>query len=293
MAEKEKQEMEDNSAKKIQKSWRRHRGRLLAKLVLAAGRREKRRKELEEKKRKEMEERRRKDEREKQEHSAAAKKIQIFWRRQRLRSIAIAILTLGKAEKERKEREAKILHVAVTRIQHCWRHYKCRLLLKSIMETGRRERERKMEKNTNENSINTSLKKSHDLNIKSHDCNGQSRDQSSGSHDQRTQDELAQIAALREIRSQEELHAQHSRERMNKIMTHEQEMGSVAMATRNDPDYKARLEHAATPLLPHAWVGVVSERCKQWQERRGRMRVCKAPPTPFPPVLPPQPQATR
>lgn len=291
MAEKEKQEMEDNSAKKIQNSWRRHRGRLLAKLVLAAGRREKKRKELEEKKRKEMEERRIKEEREKQEHTAAAKKIQIFWRRQRLRSIAIAMLTIGRTEKERKEGEAKIL--AVTRIQHHWRHYKCRLLVKSIMETGRRERERKMEKNTSENSINTSLKKSHDSNIKSHDCNGQSRDQSSGSHDQRTQDELAQIAALREIRSQEELHAQHSRERMNKIMTHEQEMGSVAMATRNDPDYKARLEHAATPLSPHAWVGVVSERCKQWQERRGRMRVCKAPPTPFPPVLPPQPQATR
>ena len=291
MAEKEKQEMEEKSARKIQNSWRRHRGRLLAKLVLAAGRREKRRKELEEKKRKEMEERRIKEEREKQEHSAAAKKIQIFWRRQRLRSIAIAILTLGKAEKKRKEIEAKIL--AVTRIQHYWRHYKWRLLVKSIMATGRREIERKMEKNTNENSINTSLKKSHDSNIKSHDYNDQSCDQSSGSHDQRTQDELAQIAALREIRSQEELHAQHSRERMNKIMTHEQEMGSVAMATRNDPDYKARLEHAATPLSPHAWVGVVSERCKQWQERRGRMRVCKAPPTPFPPVLPPQPQATR
>ena len=75
------------------------------------------------------------------------------------------------------------------------------------------------------------------------------------------------MAALKEKRLEEELTAQLSRERMNQILSPDQ-IAEVAKATREGSEYKMRLEYAASPLSPHAWMGVVEERRKIWQKER-------------------------
>ena len=112
-----------------------------------------------------------------------------------------------------------------------------------------------------------SSKESHDENTKSHDENTKSHDENTKSHDENTITELAHMAALKEKRLEEEFTAQLSRERMNQILSPDQ-IAEVAKATREGSEYKMRLEYAASPLSPHAWMGVVEERRKMWQKER-------------------------
>ncbi|XP_019855472.1 PREDICTED: leucine-rich repeat and IQ domain-containing protein 1-like isoform X1 [Amphimedon queenslandica] len=276
---KRREELESLAARRIQDYWKGHRRRALAQAILSIGRKEKARKVLEQMKRKERE-------------ATAAGKIFTCWKRHKQRRIAILVMSAGRREKERKEKE----RAAGAIILEQWRHWRRRQLAKGILEIGRREIERKLKEeqqkynNTNKDEQRDLTNQSHDLINQSHAPNGHFINQS---HDQKTQEELVHMAVFREIRSQEETYAQNSRERMNRIIVHEQEMESVVKTTRTSPDYKSRLEFASTPLSPHAWVGVVNERCHKWQEERKRLRIRKAPPTPFPPTLSSQPQATR
>ena len=280
---KQREELESLAARRIQEYWKGHRRQVLTEAILLIGRKEKARKVLEEKRRKERE-------------TAAAGKILTCWKQHKQRRIAVLMMAAGRKEKERKEKERR----AGAIILEQWKQYRHRQLAKGILEIGRREIQRKMERklkeeqqkysNKNEKEQRDFTKQSHDLINQSHAPNGHLINQS---HDQKTKEELVHMAVFREIRYQEETHAQNSRERMNRIMVNEQEMESVVTATRTSPDYKSRLEFASTPLLPHAWVGVINERCDKWQEERKRLRIRKAPPTPFPPTLSSQPQATR
>ena len=286
---KRREEMKSLAARKIQDYWKRHRRQAITEAILSIGRKEKARKDLEQKRRKERE-------------AAAAGKILKCWKRHKQRIMVAWIMSIGRKEREREEKE----RAAGTVIQQQWRQHRQRQLAKGVLEIGRREIDRKIKEKQQESNNNVNkepkdltnqshdlINQSHDLINQSHDLINQSHDLINQSHDQKTQDELLHMAVLKEIRSQEEIHAQNSRERMNKIIFHEHEMESVVKATRTDPDYKSRLEFASTPLSPHAWVGVVNERCHKWQEEGKRLRISKAPPTPFPPCLPSQPQATR
>ena len=90
--------------------------------------------------------------------------------------------------------------------------------------------------------------------------------------DQTTDTELAQMIALKERRSYEEMTARISRDRMNQLMSHNEIV--VAMETRrSEPDYKMRLEHSSSPLSYYAWQGVIEERRKIWQSKRGNINL--------------------
>ena len=112
--------------------------------------------------------------------------------------------------------------------------------------------------------VRQKIQESCDLTTRSYD---QPTKSSTESHDKNTITELAQMAALKEKRLEEELTAQLSRERMNQMLSPDQ-IAEVAKATREGAEYKMRLEYAASPLSPHAWMGVVEERRKMWQKER-------------------------
>ena len=46
----------------------------------------------------------------------------------------------------------------------------------------------------------------------------------------------------------------------------------VAKRKRSHSTYHQELEHACTPLLPHAWLGVIEERMEQWRVRHKRWK---------------------
>ena len=112
--------------------------------------------------------------------------------------------------------------------------------------------------------VHQKIQESCDLTTRSYD---QTTKSSTESHDKNTITELAHMAALKEKRLEEELTAQLSRERMNQMLSPDQ-IAEVAKATREGAEYKMRLEHAASPLSSHAWMGVVEERRKVWQKER-------------------------
>ena len=128
--------------------------------------------------------------------------------------------------------------------------------------------------------VHCKIQESCDLTARSYDqptkSNKESHDENTKSHDENTITELAHMAALKEKRLEEELTAQLSRERMNQILSPDQ-IAEVAKATREGSEYKMRLEYAASPLSPHAWMGVVEDRRKIWQKERQKNtqhRIC-------------------
>ena len=46
----------------------------------------------------------------------------------------------------------------------------------------------------------------------------------------------------------------------------------VAKRKRSHSTYRQELEHACTPLLPHAWLGVIEERMEQWRKQHKRWK---------------------
>ena len=79
--------------------------------------------------------------------------------------------------------------------------------------------------------------------------------------------ELQDMIALKESRTREEGSAQLSRVRMNQLFSAEQ-ISDMAVTVRKADTYSSRVEYAATPLSPNAWVGLIQERLKSWQETR-------------------------
>ena len=49
----------------------------------------------------------------------------------------------------------------------------------------------------------------------------------------------------------------------------------VAKRKRSHSTYRQELEHACTPLLPHAWLGVIEERMEQWRKKHKRWKQLK------------------
>ena len=80
-------------------------------------------------------------------------------------------------------------------------------------------------------------------------------------------DELQDMIALKESRSREEFTAQSSRVRMSQLFSAEQ-ISDMADAVRKTESYASRIEYAANPLSPNAWVGLIEERLRSWQEKR-------------------------
>ena len=83
--------------------------------------------------------------------------------------------------------------------------------------------------------------------------------------------ELAHMRSLSASRSRELMVANDSRVRMSQMLS-EEELMKVAENAREKSEYKVRLEHAATPLTPSAWGGVVEEKIKLWQSMNAASR---------------------
>ena len=77
------------------------------------------------------------------------------------------------------------------------------------------------------------------------------------------EEELAKMRGLRESWLHEELVAEQSRERMERLMAARESI----TVNSEDSEYRMRLEHAACPLSERAWHGLVEERLKRWQHR--------------------------
>ena len=92
--------------------------------------------------------------------------------------------------------------------------------------------------------------------IESHNSNGQD-----------VTTELQSMVAFRESRSKEQLTADLSRTRMSQMFTSDQ-ISDMAEAVRKGETYAARIEHAASPLSPSAWAGLVEERLKAWKDNK-------------------------
>ena len=91
--------------------------------------------------------------------------------------------------------------------------------------------------------------------------------QSHNSNEQDVTTELQSMVALRKSRSKEQITADLSRTRMSQMFTSDQ-ISDMAEAVRKGETYATRIEHAASPLSPSAWAGLVEERLKAWKEKR-------------------------
>lgn len=76
--------------------------------------------------------------------------------------------------------------------------------------------------------------------------------------------QLDQIIAFRQSREQEQLVAMELRQHMSQVQSSEEMLES--RVRQRGEDYQSQLEHAATPLPPQVWAGLVGEKMKEWKQ---------------------------
>lgn len=93
---------------------------------------------------------------------------------------------------------------------------------------------------------------------------------------------VAEEKALQEVvksRVEELAVAQQARERMSTIFGVE-EIKMMAERQRARTTYRNELEHAASPLLPKAWLGLIEDRLARWKESHISWKKMSHPPSP-------------